>query len=104
MAEPIDKTYIDLRVKEILAARGMTITELAERMGKHQQYVSNIINISPATSLGSLIAIAKTLGVPFRDLFGPGEYTEPEPKAQYGETSLMTKCPHCGHPIEITIK
>lgn len=98
----IDKKYIDLQVKEILAQKGITVNELAERMGKHQQYVSNIINVSPATSLGSLIAVAKALDVPFRDLFGPGKGSTEDGASS--SAIATTHCPHCGAELTIELK
>lgn len=102
MATTIDKKYIDLRVKEILAQKGISNLQLAQMMGKAPQYVSNIINISPATSLGSLIEVAKALDVPFRDLFGPGKGSDGE---EQPTVSVATaRCPHCGTELTIEIK
>jgi len=67
----IDDTVIRLRVKEILAQKGMTSKELAERMNKAPQYVSNIINGGKGVSISTLVGIAQTLDVEFRDLFSP---------------------------------
>lgn len=106
-SEPIDKEYIDLRIDEIMRQKGIRAIDLAERMGKHKQYITNIKACGPATSLGSLIAVAKALGVPFRDLFGPGQTPEgttpttpPAPEGQH----LRATCPHCGHELTLELR
>ena len=102
-SEPIDKDYIDLRIDDIMRQKGIRATDLAERMGKHKQYITNIKACGPATSLGSLIQVAKALGVPFRDLFGPGkgdtDTTDEEGQRQETAEAATLRCPHCGQPI-----
>lgn len=64
-----DEKVFKLRIKEILVEKGLTSKELAMRMEKAPQYVSNIINGGKGISVSTLIDIAKALEVEFRELF-----------------------------------
>ncbi|WP_373147706.1 helix-turn-helix domain-containing protein [Parabacteroides distasonis] len=64
-----DDKIFKLRIKDILSDKNMTSKELAEKMGKAPQYVSNIINGGKGASISTLIEVAKVLNVEFRDLF-----------------------------------
>lgn len=64
-----DNEIFKLRIKDILSDKNMTSKELAEKMGKAPQYVSNIINGGKGASISTLIEVAKALDVEFRDLF-----------------------------------
>lgn len=64
-----DENVFKLRIKEILIEKGISSKELALRMGKAPQYVSNIINGGKGISVSTLIEIAKALKVEFKDLF-----------------------------------
>lgn len=65
----MEKEVLKLRVKDILNEKGMTSKELAEKMGKSKQYISNIITGGKGMSIATLADIAKILDVEFRDLF-----------------------------------
>ena len=67
-----------LRIKHILSDKNMTSKELADRMGKAPQYISNIINGGKGVSIPTLIEIAKYLDVEFRDLFASTRQTDAE--------------------------
>ena len=56
-------------IAKLRREKGMTQVELAEKMGKAPQYVSNIINGGKGASISTLIEVAKVLDVEFRDLF-----------------------------------
>lgn len=60
---------IKLRIRDILAQKGMDCASLAEKMGKSPQYVNNVLNKRKDMSLNALIGIADALGVEFGDLF-----------------------------------
>ena len=64
-----DNEIFKLRIKDILSDKNMTSKELAKKMGKAPQYVSNIINGGKGASIPTLIEVAKVLDVEFRDLF-----------------------------------
>lgn len=64
----MDRNNIKLRIREILALKGMTNKALADRMKVSPQYVSNILTGS-ALSINALYKIANILEVEFGDLF-----------------------------------
>lgn len=64
----MDRNSIKLRIREILALKGMTNRALADKIQVSPQYVSNILNGS-ALSLNALCKIADALEVEFGDLF-----------------------------------
>jgi transcriptional regulator with XRE-family HTH domain len=65
----MEKELPKLRIKEILNEKGMTSKELAEKMGKSKQYISNILTGGKGMSIATLVEIAKILDIEFRDLF-----------------------------------
>jgi transcriptional regulator with XRE-family HTH domain len=60
-----------LRVKEIAKARGMSMGDLAERMGISPVTLSQSLNRNP--TLGRLTEVANILEVDVADLFSPRE-------------------------------
>ena len=58
---------MSLRVKEIAKAHGISITELAERMGIRQESLSRAINGNP--TLSTLESMADALNVSVSELF-----------------------------------
>lgn len=87
-----EKQALRFRIKEILSEKKMTSKELAEKMGKAPQYVSNIINGGKGASLSTLTDIADALNVEIRDLFAT---TNSQEESDY------ICCPHCGKKIKI---
>ena len=77
---------MDLRIKEVIKEKGMTITELADKMGINRVNLSNMVNGNPTVE--TLNKIAGALEVPVTELFE-------QPKS--GTASLT--CPHCGKNI-----
>ena len=77
-----------MRIKEILKSKGMTVAELADKMGISRVSISNKINGNP--TLETLTNIAKALDVPVSELFEAPSKTE-------------ISCPHCGKSIDIKI-
>lgn len=59
---------IKLRIREILAQKGMTNKALADKMGVLPQYISNILN-GRSLSINALVKVSEVLGVEFGDLF-----------------------------------
>jgi transcriptional regulator with XRE-family HTH domain len=73
----MEKELPKLRIKEILKEKGISQIELAEKMGKSKQYISNILSGGKGMSIATLVEIAKILDVEFRDLFAiTGNHTE----------------------------
>lgn len=76
----------EFRIAEILKGKGMTQTDLAERIGITRVGLSKAINGN--TTITTLRKIATALGVEVPELFAA-------PK----EGAIT--CPHCGKPITI---
>ena len=58
---------MDLRIKEVIKEKGMTITELADKMGINRVNLSNMVNGNPTVE--TLTKIASALNVPVTELF-----------------------------------
>lgn len=86
----MDKKIVRLRIRELLAERGMSGRELAEKMEVSPAYVSNIVNGGKSVSINSLTAVAIALDVDFVELFEKGAVTQ------------RTRCPHCGKEIRVS--
>lgn len=69
---------INLRIKEILKSKGITSKELAARLGKAPQYLSNITNGGKGASLSTLSEIADALDVDMGELFAPSKSPAPD--------------------------
>ena len=88
----IDNDFFKLRIKEILSEKGMTSKQLAERMGKAPQYISNVINGGKGASIPTLIEVAKALNVEFKDLFA---------SSNQDQSDKIFTCPKCGAKFEL---
>ena len=75
-----------MRIKELLAERGMTMGELAEKAGMHQPEISRILTGNP--TLATIEKIADALGVPTGELF-----------EKTATNSFTCRC--CGAEIEV---
>ncbi|MBV3638575.1 helix-turn-helix domain-containing protein [Bacteroides cellulosilyticus] len=82
---------MDLRIKEVIKEKGMTITELADKMGINRVNLSNMVNGNPTVE--TLNKIADAIGCPVTELFE-------QPKS---DTASLT-CPHCGKNIQVGVK
>ena len=60
-----------LRIKEIAKSKGLTLTEIAEKLGVSKVYLSNSINGIPTVE--TLQKSADALGVNVSDLFTPDD-------------------------------
>ena len=79
----------NLRISEILKSKGMTQTDLAEKIGISRVGLSKAINGN--TTIATLSKIASALDVTVPELFAPAG------------TNTIT-CPHCGAVLEIREK
>ena len=80
-----------LRIKELIKEKGMSVQELAEKMGSSRVGLSQHINGNPSVEV--LERIASALEVNPSDLF-----------VQPKKNGLHITCPHCGKDIEIEVK
>lgn len=81
---------MNLRIKEVIKEKGMTITELADKMGINRVNLSNMVNGNPTVE--TLNKIASALGCPVTELFE-------QPK----KDTISLSCPHCGKNINIKV-
>lgn len=79
-----------LKIQAICKEQGITLSELASRLGIQYQSLYDSINGNP--TLKRLQDIALHLGVSVKDLFADDSEHE------------VLKCPHCGKPLNIKIE
>ena len=79
-----------MRIKEILKEKGMTVQELAEKLGISRQALSR--QIQGKLLVETAQGIADALGVPLWQLF-----------ADPSDVSDSKVCPHCGKPLNIKV-
>ena len=84
-----------LRIKEVIKEHGLTIGEVANRMGIHRITLSTHINGNPSVEVLSRIAAA--VGCKVTDLF----IQQPDNDSEKG---MAITCPHCGRKINITVE
>lgn len=84
---------MQLRIKEVLKEKKITVVSLANSVGMAQPSMSNIVNGKSTPSLETLEKIALALEVPVTELFE-------QPK----KDSLSLTCPHCGKDINIKVE
>lgn len=81
---------MELRIKDVIKEKRLTITELADKMNINRVNLSSMINGNPTVE--TLNKIATALNVPVTELFE-------QPKS---DTTQIT-CPHCGKNINIKV-
>lgn len=77
-----------LRIKEVIKEKGLSVQELAEKMGISRVGLSQHINGNPSVEV--LERIAAALDVSVIELFEPSR-----------KDSVSLTCPHCGKPIRL---
>lgn len=82
---------MNLRIKEVIKERGMTITELADKMSINRVNLSNMVNGNPTVE--TLNKIADAIGCPVTELFE-------QPK----KDGVSLTCPYCGNDINIKVE
>ena len=83
-----------INLKNNITSHGITLVQLAKRMGISQQAVSQTIHGNP--SLSRLQKIADAIDIPLSELL-IDDTTPPKAEPQMC-------CPHCGKPIKISIE
>lgn len=79
---------IQLRIKEICKSRGITLNDLAERVGVSRVSLSGIVTGKQKPSFDTLEKLADALNI------APSELFAPQP------TNTIT-CPYCGKSIKL---
>ena len=87
---------MELRLKDLMKAKGMTSVRIAELVGMHKTNVSNIINGKQMPSVETLERFADALGVRFTELFVIEEESTPQ--------TPTFICPHCGKPLDVVVQ
>lgn len=87
----MDREQPTFRIKNIIAAQGLTVKGLAEKIGVTPQHLSAVINEKGSPTVATLNKIAEALDVPVAALFT--DYLTP--------SQSVAICPHCGGRINI---
>lgn len=88
------------RIKEILIEKGLRSKDLADRLGKSKQYISNVINETGNVSITMLSDIAKALNVEIWELFA----SKKEIIGDDGDDNNTITCPVCQSKFELKEK
>lgn len=84
------------RIKEILKEQGVTINELADKLGISRVTLSTQIN--GTANIVSYEKIATALNVPMWQLFASPEEIQPQ------SDGFSITCPNCGKEFEVELK
>ena len=76
-----------LRIKEVIKEKGLTLTEVAEKLGVKQPAISSIINGNPTVEV--LNRLSSAIGCDVSDFFD--------------KRSVTVNCPYCGKDIEVSL-
>jgi transcriptional regulator with XRE-family HTH domain len=80
---------MELLIKDLAKEKGITLNEIAEKVGITQPSISRIVNGRINPTLDTLEKIADSLGVGITELF------------KREEKGLI--CPHCGNSIIVEV-
>lgn len=89
---------MSLRIKELIKERGLSVQEVADRMGISRVGLSQHINGNPSVEVVG--RIAEALGVEMWELFKSKSEIVEEIKE---ETKNTIPCPYCGKPIDVSL-
>ncbi len=84
---------MNLIIKQVLGAKGVKVSSLAESVGITRANMSNIVNGKSMPSIETLEKIASALKIDITALF-----------EQPQKRGLTINCPHCGKEISISVK
>ena len=84
------------RIKEIVKEQGVTINELADKLGISRVTLSTQIN--GTANIVSYEKIATALNVPMWQLFASPEEIQPQ------SDGVSITCPNCGKEFEVELK
>lgn len=91
-----NKKMIELRIKEIAKEKGMTLNDLAKKIGVTQPSISRMVNGVIMPSWDTLERIAKVLKVEPYELMSDAPRKDAEQKHSF--------CPHCNKPINVVLR
>lgn len=89
---------MELRIKDVLKEKKVTVVSLAGMIGITQPNMSNIVNGKSTPSLETLEKIATALDVPMWQLLASPEEVQPK------KDGISLICPHCGKSINIKVE
>jgi transcriptional regulator with XRE-family HTH domain len=69
-------------IKQARKARGLSLTEVAERSGVHRMSIARAERVGVDVKASTLVAIAKALGVPICELFEESGHERQREKRQ----------------------
>lgn len=88
----LDKPHMShLRIRSIVAARGITLAQLAKKMNVTPQFLSGVVSEKNSPNVTTLAKVAEALDMPIAALFS--DYFEPH--------STLVLCPYCGGRINV---
>ena len=82
-------------IKGVIKAHGFTLIEVADKMGITKGGISQIVNGSP--NVKTLRTIAEIVGCKVGDFFA-------DEMSEDNDSSLVTRCPHCGKEIRVKLE
>lgn len=82
-------------IKGVVKAHGTTLTNVADKMGITKGRLSQIINEKP--TVDNLRTIAGIVGCKVGDFFA-------DEMSEDNDSSLVTRCPHCGKEIRVKLE
>lgn len=82
-------------IKGVVKAHGTTLTKVAEKMNITKGRLSQIINEKPTVE--NLRTIAEIVGCKVGDFFV-------DEMSEDTDSTVTTKCPHCGKELKIKIE
>lgn len=89
---------IHLRIKEVAQEHGMTLTDVCERCGyKSLPSFYRQINKPESLNMKTLMKIADAIGCEVGDFFN-------DEMSEDNDSSLVTRCPHCGKEIRVKLE
>ena len=94
---PVKQSYyiMEILIKETAKRHGVTLKELAERLGVSRQTIYFYIDQGSKNPVNKLEEIAGAIGCDVRELFGTEGNALEESSYSYG----VGVCPHCGKDL-----
>ena len=91
---------MEIHIKEEMDRQGIGTVELARRMGRQPQQISNVRAGDKNLSMNMLREVADALGVEPWRLLAPADVVARLDGQQESQTVC---CPYCGHPLGVQL-